>query len=162
MVCALIPPEVLVTHKAPFFVFARGSEEDEAYLLGVLSSLCLDWYARRFVETSMAFFLLNGFPVPRPESTSPLRARTVELAARLASSDDRFRVWAGKAGADCGPLAKDEQHDMVAELDAVVAHLYGLSEAQLLHVYETFHDGWDYSERYHRTVKHYTEWSLRA
>ena len=33
---------------------------------------------------------------------------------------------------------------MIHELDAVVAHLYGLNEAQLVHIFETFHEGWDY------------------
>ena len=36
---------------------------------------------------------------------------------------------------------------MIHEFDAVVAHLHGLSEPQLLHIFEIFHEGWDYQER---------------
>ena len=35
---------------------------------------------------------------------------------------------------------------MIHELDAVVAHLYGLSEPQLFHIFKTFHEGWDYQD----------------
>src|SRR6202030_2286538 len=89
MRCALIPPDVFVNHKAPFFLFPRGDERDEAYLLGVLSSIPLDWYARRFVETGMTYHVVNPLPIPRPKATSPLRKRVVALAGRLAATDDR-------------------------------------------------------------------------
>ena len=48
---------------------------------------------------------------------------------------------------------------MIFELDAVVAHLYGLSKDQLIHVYETFHQGWDYESRLDATLLHYKDWA---
>jgi hypothetical protein len=36
---------------------------------------------------------------------------------------------------------------MEAELDALVARLYGLSRSQVEHVFSTFHRGWDYKSR---------------
>ena len=42
---------------------------------------------------------------------------------------------------------------MIYELDAVVAHLYGLNEKQLIHIFETFHKGWDYDERLKEVLK---------
>jgi hypothetical protein len=44
---------------------------------------------------------------------------------------------------------------MIYELDAVVAHLYGLTERQLIHIFETFHEGWDYDARLRAVLKHY-------
>ncbi|MFB6188049.1 MAG: hypothetical protein ABEI86_14440, partial [Halobacteriaceae archaeon] len=76
---ALVPPEVFLTDKAPYFLWPRGDERDEAYLLGILCSIPLDWYARRFVETTLNFHILNGFPIPRPGREHPLRKRVVEL-----------------------------------------------------------------------------------
>ena len=52
-------------------------------------------------------------------------------------------------------LAADEKEDMIHELDAVVAHLYGLSEPQLVHIFETFHEGWDYHERLEGVFRHF-------
>jgi hypothetical protein len=126
--------------------------------LGVLSSVALDWYARRFVEVSMNFHIFDTLPVPRPSRDNPLWQRTVELAGWLACPDERFADWATSVGVDYGSLDANIQEDMIAELDAVVAHLYGLNEAQLRHIFETFHVGWDYSARLAAVLKHYTNW----
>jgi hypothetical protein len=154
LIAALVPPEVFITNKGPYLLWPRGDTRDEAYLLGVLSSLPLDWYARRFVEVSVNFFIFNPFPIPRPPADHPLRRRAVELAGRLACPDDRFAAWAKEVGVACGPLATDEKEDMIHELDAVVAHLYGLSEKHLVHIFETFHEGWDYEARLRATLRH--------
>jgi hypothetical protein len=50
---------------------------------------------------------------------------------------------------------------MIFELDAVVAHLYGLTEAHLVHIFETFHEGWDYRPRLEAVLRHYHEWARR-
>ena len=46
---------------------------------------------------------------------------------------------------------------MIQELDAVVAQLYELTEAQVRHIYETFHEGWDYQGRLDGVLKHFRE-----
>ncbi|MCY3796777.1 MAG: hypothetical protein OXG84_03145 [Chloroflexi bacterium] len=63
---ALIPPNVAVQHTAPVLAMPRGDEKDQAYLLGMLSCLPLDWYARRFVTLHLTFDILNALPIPRP------------------------------------------------------------------------------------------------
>lgn len=158
---ALVPPNIFLTHKAPYFLWPRGDDADEAYLLGVLCSIPLDWYARRFVEVSLTYHILGPFPVPRVTRENPLRKRTVDIAGRLAAQDRRFRKWAAAVGVPCGPLAADEKDDLVHELDAVVAHLYGLTEAQLRHIFETFHEGWDDGARLEATLGHYRAWIVR-
>lgn len=156
---ALIPSQVFVNHKAPFLLWPRGDATDAAYLLGVLSSIPLDWYARRFVETALTYHVFNPMPIPRPEVKNPLRKRVVELAGRLAAVDDRFAEWAKQVGVACGPLEDDEKQDHIHELDAVVAHLYGLTDPQLVHVFETFHEGWDFASRLTATREHYKRWA---
>ena len=155
-VCAcLIPPRVFLTHKAPQLLWPRGDEKDWAYLLGVLCSIPLDWYSRRFVETNVTYFLLNQFPVPRPPRSNKSWQRTVELAERLAAADKRFGTWAKAVGVEYGALQDDEKQDMIAELDAVVALLCGLTEEQLAHIFETFHEGCNYEPRMQAVLKHY-------
>jgi hypothetical protein len=158
---ALLPPKVFVTNKGPYFLWPRGDKRDQAFLLGVLSSIPLDWYARRFVELNVNFFIINPFPVPRPPRDDAGWQRVVQLAGRLACPDDRFAAWAEAVGVDCGPLAGDEKEAMIHELDAVVARLYGLSEAQLVHIFETFHEGWDYQDRLDAVLRHYRAWAGR-
>ena len=161
VIACLVPPEVFITNKGPYFLWPRGKEKDQAFLLGVLSSIPLDWYARRFVELNLNFFIINPFPIPRPDRGSRSWERTVQLAGRLACPDKRFAQWAAAVGVKCGPLPADEKEDMIHELDAVVAHLYGLSESQLVHIFETFHEGWDYQDRLDGVRRHFHEWRSR-
>jgi hypothetical protein len=158
---ALVPPNVFITNQAPYLLWPRGDEKDQAFLLGLLSSLPLDWYARRFVETHLNFFVLNPLPVPRPPRESKLWQCVVALAGRLAAVDNRFADWAGAVCVDCGPLEPNTKRDHIHELDAVVAHLYGLTDPQLVHIFETFHEGWDYNDRLKATLKHFHAWKKR-
>jgi hypothetical protein len=64
-------------------------------------------------------------------------------------------------GVECGPLESEEKDDKIHELDAVVAHLYGLTEAHVHHIFETFHEGWDYHQRLEATLRHYERWQTR-
>ena len=158
---ALVPSEVFIGNQAPYLLWPRGDELDQAYLVGILSSIPLDWYARRFVETHVNFFVFNPFPIPRPQRCDVFWKRAVKLAGRLACPDKRFANWAQAVGVECGPIAADEKEDMIHELDAVVAHLYGLSKPQLVHIFETFHEGWDYQDRLDGVLRHFKEWRRR-
>ena len=161
VIACLVPPGIFITHKGPYLLWPRGDEKDEAFLLGILCSIPLDWYARRFVETNVTYFIFNCFPIPRPGRDDARWRRVVELAGRLACPDDRFAAWAGAVRVDCGPLAADEKDDMIHELDAVAARLYGLNEAQLVHIFETFHEKWDYGARLEGVLRHFRGWERR-
>ena len=155
----LIPPNTFITNKGPTILFPRGDEKDEAYLLGILSSIPLDWFARRFVELNVNFFILNSFPIPRPKRSDILYQRIVELSGRLASSSDKFKDWAKLVKVECGPLDVDVKVDKIYELDAIVSLLYGLKENDIVHIFETFHEGWDYEERLKSVLSYYKKWS---
>jgi hypothetical protein len=157
LIAALIPPNVVITNKGPYLLWPRGDERDEAYLLGVLSSIPLDWYARRFVEISMNFHIFNGFPIPRPSRDDPLRLRVEYIAGRIAAVDNRYHRWAAVVGAPVGGVGEGERQDLIAELDAAVALLYGLDAGDVRHIFETFHEGWRYEARLEAVLHHYGE-----
>lgn len=161
MRAALLPSQIFISNAAPFLLWPRGDEKDQAFLLGVLCSLPLDWYARRFVEVNFNYHLFNPLPVPRPSRENILWQRSVALAGRLACLDKRLGKWARAVGVEFGPLPDHEKEDMIHELDAVVGHLYGLSESQLTHIFETFHEGWDYTDRLKATLQHLHAWQTK-
>ena len=154
VVAALVPPDVVITNAAPYLLWPVGDRRDEAYLLGILCSIPLDWYARRVVEINLNFHLFNGFPVPRPNRDDPIRRRVEEIAGRLAAVDRRYQSWAKAVGVPIGGVTATEKDDLVAELDAAVALLYGLDESDLRHVFETFHIGWRYEARLDAALGH--------
>ena len=114
----------------------------------MLSSIPLDWYARRYVELGMNFHIFNGLPVPSADPGDPLRVRLIELAGRLAARDVRFSGWASEVGVPVASISSPQaQAEAEAEIDAVVAALYGLQRDQLEHIFSTFHRGWDFAPR---------------
>jgi hypothetical protein len=156
VVAALVPPKIFLTHKAPFLLFPAGTEADHAFVLGVFASRIFDWYARRFVETTLTFELLSTFPVPFESQAPRLSQRVREISARLAvQADERFEEWGAVLGVAPSPLAQDELDDHVAELDAAIALLYRLDEGELAHVFETFHEGWDFGAQLDATRRHF-------
>jgi len=158
MIACLAPPYIFITNAAPYFLWPRGNEQDQAFLLGILSSIPLDWYARRFVNLNLNFFVINPFPIPRLPRHNPLWKRVVELSGRLACPDDRFANWANIVGVECGPLDDSQKENMIHELDAVAAHLYGLNESQLTHIFETFRVNWNYEHRLSGVLLHFNNW----
>lgn len=159
MIACLIPPGTVMIHKAPYLFPRSGTALDEAFLLGMISSIIFDWYARRYVELGLSFEILNPMPIPRPPLDDPCRLRVIKISGRLAAVDGRFKEWAAEVGVALGSVADpNEKEDLIAELDAVVAHLYQLSEDQLTHIFRTFHRGWSYQERLETTLRHYRTW----
>ncbi len=146
-IAALVPPKVFLTEQAPYFVSRGGSETAEAFVLAVFNSRIFDWVVRRRVELNFSFQLLAELPVPNYDMGDSLVARTVVLSGRLSAIDDRFSEWAAQVGVPVGTVSEDEKPLLEAELDALVSHLYGLSRKHVIHIFETFHRGWDYQPR---------------
>ncbi|MCJ0894761.1 MULTISPECIES: Eco57I restriction-modification methylase domain-containing protein [unclassified Rhodococcus (in: high G+C Gram-positive bacteria)] len=163
MRAVLVPAGRVATNKAPYFLFPSGDSRDEAYLLGVLCSIPLDWIARTVVELSMNFHILNGLPVPRPDPDSVLRKQVVEIAGRLAATDERYRKWADEVGVKTGSVADETmKSDLIAELDALVSLLYDLDRDEVVHVFETFHRGWNYQPRLTAVLSHFDSWKAKV
>ena len=99
--------------------------------------------------------------MPRPGRKNTLRQRVVELSGRLAAVDDRYAEWADAVGVEYGPLGEDTKQQMIYELDAVVAHLYGLAREHVEIIFETFHEGWDYEKRLTAVLEYYDSWAER-
>ena len=101
-----------------------------------MNSLAFDWIARRYVETNLNYFILNMLTFPPPENT-PWQ-NIGESAARLSCVDDRFAEFADEAGVKCGPHSGAQRHDLRAEIDALVARAYGLTEDELRFIFTDF------------------------
>lgn len=147
VICSLLPPETIVQHSAPYLVRTAGDELDEAFLLGVMSSIPFDWQARLIVEQHVTFDLLNAFPVPEADRESNLWREVVTISGRLAAVDARYSDWAKAVGVEVGSVTSADRPAVLARLDAAVALLYGLTADQVRVLFETFHEGWAYQER---------------
>lgn len=155
----LLPPGVVAVHNAPTLVVRAGGPCAEAFTIGVMSSVPFDWASRRWVELHLTFEALGSLPMARYETGNACSDRVVEIAGRLAAVDERYAEWAAEVGVAVGTANEEPvKSDLIAELDALVSLLYGLSEEQVEHVFATFHRGWDYQPRLNAVLKHYAEW----
>ena len=156
LIVALIPSDRVLVHKAPYLLQTEGTAADETYLLGVLSSTPCDWQTRRTIELVMSFGQINQISIPDPGEGHPVRDRVVEIAGRLAAMDERFAQWAAEVGVPVGSANDEEtKQNLICELDACVAHLYGLDEDDLAVIYETFSETVDYSDRHAAVLAHF-------
>lgn len=152
----LVPPDVVLVEKAPYFVRRNGTELDESFLIGIMCSRIFDWYVRRLVELSMTFEIVNSVPIPYQHRSSSESLRLIEIAGRLSATDKRFAKWAKAVGVPVGSIKTPaEREELEIELDALVAHLYGLTRDHVAHIYKTFHRGWDYAPRLERVLAYF-------
>jgi hypothetical protein len=151
LIAAVIPPGTALGHHVPFFHRSLQDDPKQGYrtlmdaesmllLCGVLNSLVLDFVVRRKISTALTKAILATLPIPDPPVDGPERAAIVELAGRLTCVSPAFEELAQVVGVRCGPLGANERFALRAALDARVAHLYGLSEAQLRLVLADFRE----------------------
>ncbi|GAA2513652.1 Eco57I restriction-modification methylase domain-containing protein [Streptomyces longisporus] len=160
LVAALVPPDTILIHLAYYLFWREGGPRQQAYALGVLSAMPFDWFARQMVESHVTIEFMRAAPIPRFEEGAPLCERVVHIAARLAAVDGRYASWAAEAGVPIGSVtAEDERDELIAELDAVTAHLYGLSKNDLERIFTTFHRGWAYQGRLSAALAHFERWT---
>lgn len=142
LIACVVPPGTALGHTAPFF---RRSVCDDpvvgyrtildaramVFLAGVLNSVVLDFVARRKVTAHLTKSLLATLPVPDVDLDAGLGGELVALAGRLTCRSPAFEDLASVLGVPCAPLYHVTEVALRAELDAAVAHLYGLSASQL-------------------------------
>lgn len=120
--------------------------------------MILDWYARCMVELNFNIFIFKALPIPdvQIDEISDVVSRLVEISGRLATPGDRFTDWAREVGVSVGSVKSEaEKQDLIQELDACVAHLYGLDEDDLEVLYGTFHEKADYSGYHAAVLEHF-------
>ena len=132
----LIPPDVLLVNSAPYLAFVTGGEQGRAACLGIMNSLPFDWQARRIIEASVNYFLLEALTVPDLDDGA--LSEVARASARLSAVDDRFATFAAAAGVACGPITEDEHQRLRVEIDAQVAHAWHLGEADLGVIFDDF------------------------
>jgi hypothetical protein len=132
----LIPPDVFLVNSAPYLAFIDEDPVSTAACLALMNSLPFDWQSRRFVETHMSFFVLEGLKLPSLDGTVVQPLATP--AARLSCPDDRFAEFAEATGVECGPLEEDERDALRADIDARVATIWELSDDDLEIVFSDF------------------------
>lgn len=141
-----IPDACGVGHSATLLFVERGTMPG-ALLLGMMSSLVFDYAIRQKVGgINMSTFFVKQFPVLTPEqiTSSGYERGIVERVTRLCWFNHDLDGWMEELREECPaeydlpeePVIWDEGQRAVwqAELDAIFAHLYGLTTEDLRYI----------------------------
>ncbi len=156
LICALIPPKTVLTNGTPYLFNRGGRERDEAYLLGVFSSIPFDWMVRRYVEGTMRQGILNSLPIPDLSERAELRSEIESVVVANIGDDQRFATWASSVSqGSTGTHGRSGSPDSLELLDALVATAYGFTREHVQLIFTTFHRGWDYQSRLDAVLAHF-------
>jgi N-6 DNA Methylase len=154
MICAILPPNVvacdtLLLHR-PFEDRLRAKKMHEMaalspqvmlYVLAMLNSFAVDWFLRQRISAHASMFYVYQLPVPRLAETDPRLAPIATRAAKLTCTTPEFDALAKAAGLKNhknGVTDPEKRAQLRAEIDGLVAHLYGLTEVEFAHILQTF------------------------
>lgn len=146
MVATVIPPTFHGNKLPTVKVFDEDGNrlvdnETQLFVCAIWNSYVVDWMLRQKVTTTLNFFYLYQLPIPRLTSGNPEFAPIVERAARLICTTPEFDELAKEVGLGShkkGATESQERARLRAELDGLIAHLYGLTEAEFAHILATF------------------------
>ena len=114
---------------------------DRIYVSSYLRDTTLDYFIRQRVSANINFFYVYQLPVPRLTEKDSQFGPIVERAARLICTTPEFDALARQVGLKShkdGVTEPAQRAKLRAELDALIAHLYGLTEAEFTHILSTF------------------------
>jgi hypothetical protein len=136
LIAAMLPPNV-GTGNSLITVKDDLATADTFYVLAMLNSFVLDFVLRMKITNNVNMFYLYQLPVPRLTAGNPFFDAIVPRAARLTCTTAAFAdLWREVMGApwDAGQAATDPAD----EIDALVAHLYGLTRDEFAHILAAF------------------------
>lgn len=138
MIATVLPKSVFAADSVT--VCASVTPKVQCYLAAVLNSFAYDWFIRLKISATLNMFYVYQTPVPRLQSGNPIFEQLVNRAAKLICTLPEFGDLARGAGINPAEAVQDKgARDLIrAEIDAIVAHMYGLTEVEFAHILSTF------------------------
>ncbi|MDZ8078952.1 MAG: DNA methyltransferase [Nostoc sp. DcaGUA01] len=144
VITTLLPPNVFANHKlflSNLDNFNIINYQELLYTCGLFNSFVFDFMARQRVTTSISMFIVYQLPVPRLTKNDRYFNDIVQRAAKLICTTPEFDELAQEVGLGShqqGVTDETERAKLRAELDGMVAHLYGLTEDEFSYILTTF------------------------
>ena len=146
MICTVIPSAFHGNKLPTIRIFDEAGQrfienQTQLFLCAVWNSFVLDWIVRLKVTTTLNFFYIYQLPVPRLTAKDWAFAPIVERAAKLICTTPEFDDLAQEVGLGThanGVTDESERATLRAELDGLIAHVYGLSDKEFQHILCTF------------------------
>jgi hypothetical protein len=113
------------------------SSRRRLYVAAILNSFVVDYQLRQRVTNHLSFFFVDNVPVPRLSDTDFVLSQIVERAAKLICTTEEFDDLAREVGLPAAEALADSSR-LRAELDGLIALVYGLTEDEFIHILTSF------------------------
>jgi hypothetical protein len=142
-VCSILPKKVFYGHSLNSVKRSPGSFNNAEMLCfnAIMSSFVVDFSLRQRVATQMTMFYVYQTPVPRLANGDIWFGELVERTAKLLCTTYEFDDLAKEVGIGShrNSITNEiERAKLRAEIDGIVAHIYGLTEMEFAHILSTF------------------------
>ncbi|MBD2147406.1 DNA methyltransferase [Sphaerospermopsis sp. FACHB-1194] len=146
MISTIIFPSLCVENlQTVIMLDDRGKQivsyTDILYLCSIFNSFTYDYLLRLKVSANINFFFVYSTQVPRLTEKDEYFNEIVERAAKLICTTAEYDELAKEVGLGShknGITEERERGKIRAELDGIIAHLYGLTESEFSHILSTF------------------------
>lgn len=144
LISAIVPCNSACDTNATMVLIDDNSDERiKLYVCALFNSFVLDHIIRYKVSTTLNMFYLQQLPLPRLTPGNRHFEALVPRAARLTCTRAAFGdLWQAVMGEGWdeskGTVDPGERQRLRDEIDAIVAHLYGLSREDFEHILGTF------------------------
>ncbi|HMF57576.1 MAG TPA: RNA-binding domain-containing protein, partial [Pyrinomonadaceae bacterium] len=140
MIAGALPPSVFAGNT---IVLSKRFDNlgELLFVTAILNSFICDSIIRQKVTSHCNMFYVYQLPIPRLTEEDPEFAPIVERAAKLICTTPEFDDLAREVGLKDhteGATDLEERARLRAELDGMIAHLYGLTEEEFAYVLSTF------------------------
>ncbi len=147
LISTIVPKDVFLGHSlnASKIFSSEGKRiiniKQLIFVSACLNSLVIDFGIRQRVTTNLTIFYLYQIPVPRLSSGEKYFDEIADRSAKLICTTPEFDDLAKEVGLGShknGVMIEKERVKLRAELDGMVAHLYGLTEEEFAYILTTF------------------------
>ena len=147
MISCIIPPHRFFSNSSPMVIIQhnknplidRQYDKIIFYLEAVFNSMTFDYLLRPQVNINLNFFIVKGIAIPN-DVMSKRAQQIINLARTLTMQNEKYETMVDDPGVKTQKLDIMQRIKINAELDALVAHHYGLDREQYEHVVSTFDD----------------------
>ncbi|MCL6753797.1 hypothetical protein KBT16_23600 [Nostoc sp. CCCryo 231-06] len=150
LIASVLPPNILFGHSMNASIIFDEERSDRKriinssevlFVIACLNSFLFDFLIRQRISQNLTMFYIYQLPVPRLTKNDRNFNDIVQRAAKLICTTPEFDELAQEVGLVShhqGVTDETERAKLRAELDGMVAHLYGLTEDEFSYILTTF------------------------
>jgi hypothetical protein len=141
LICTIIPKNSFCDNSVNYAIPSGYSKKELLFICAVFCSFIFDFQVRGCLNSNVTIGLMKQLCVPRLTEGDRHFTDIVQRAAKLICTTPEFDELAQEVGLgshEQGVTDETERTKLRAELDGMIAHLYGLTEEEFSYILTTF------------------------